>query len=125
MFGIEFCTVRVLCHACGWFRNIGYTGVKDNIRAVINIQRSKDPRHILHGKVLEFSAEQPLEEISSKYSGYRDLQAEAHREGLYNVMAEFNPLVEGASCPRCKKEGDLCIDSIMNWVDRLSFRVPF
>lgn len=30
--GFEFSTVRVLCHDCGWYRNIGYSGIKDNVR---------------------------------------------------------------------------------------------
>ena len=109
--GFEFCTVRVLCHNCGWFRTIGYTGVKDNVRAVIKIQKSKDSRHILHGKVLEFPADKPLEEISSMYPEYRDLNTEAHQKGLYATMREFNPLIEGSSCPRCKRTDNLCLDS--------------
>src|SRR5436190_303389 len=109
--GLEFCTVRVLCHNCGWFRNIGYTGVKDNVRAVIKIQKSKDSSHILHGKVLEFPADKTLEEISFMYPEYRDLNLEAHQKGLHATLREFNPLIEGSHCPRCKSEENLCLDS--------------
>ena len=121
MFGMEFCTVRVLCHGCGWFRNIGYTGIKDKVRAVIEIQKSKDPRHVLHGKVLEFPVEVSLEEISKKYPGYRDLETDAHRDGLYKVLKQFYPLLADASCPRCKKEDHLAIDSIMNLGREIKF----
>lgn len=110
--GLEFCTVRVLCHNCGWFRNIGYTGVKDNVRALIKIRKSKDSSHILHGKVLEFPAEKPLEEISTNNPEYRDLNFEAHQKGLYATMREFDFLFEGSYCPRCKKERNLCLESI-------------
>ena len=112
-FGLEFCTVRVLCHDCGWFRNIGYTGTKDNVRAVIKIQKSKDPSHILRGKVLEFSVEKSLEEIAVANPEFRDLNAEAHQKGLNATMNEFYPLIQDALCPRCKKEGNLCLESIV------------
>jgi len=110
-FGLEFCTVRVLCHNCGWFRKIGYTGIKDNIRAVIKIQKSKDPSHILQGKVLEFPVEKSLEEIAVTNPDFRDLDAEAHQKGLNSTMNEFNFLLQDALCPRCRQEGNLCLDS--------------
>ena len=120
--GYEFNIVRVLCHACGWQRKIGYTGIgwyrvtgstgSKDVRAVIRVEKSEDPRHILHGRVLEFPPHVPLEDIKAEYPEFRDLQAEAHEKGLIRMLEEFQPLVEGAQCPRCKKVAHLCLDSI-------------
>ncbi len=112
MLGYDFNTVRVLCNACGWFRNIGYTGLKGSVRAVIRIQRAKDPTHILHGKVLELPADKPMDEVAETCPGFRDLEAEAYRKGLFAAMAEFDALLADAICPRCKKGGRLCLSSI-------------
>ena len=109
--GLDFSTVRVLCHACGWFRNLGYTGVKGSVRSVIKVLRSNDPSHVLRAKVLEFPANKSLEEIASLHPDYQDLEVEAHEKGLFAMLDEFRPLLEGASCPRCKETHDLCVDA--------------
>jgi hypothetical protein len=110
-FGFEFSTVRVLCQDCGWYRNIGYSGIKDNVRALIRISESRDPSHILHGSVLEFPISESLENILATHPDYRDLEAEAQRKGLFPMLDEFKPLLVSRCCPRCKKQGHLCLDS--------------
>lgn len=66
----------------------------------------------MHGKVLEFPADKPLEEISSLHPEYRDLNFEAHKKGLNATMREFTPLLEDSPCPRCKQGKNLCVESI-------------
>ena len=110
-FGFEFSTVRVLCHDCGWFRNIGYTGIKDNVRALIRIRESRDASHVLHGSVLEFPISESLQSILAMHPEYRDLEAEAQKKGLFAMLDEFKPLLVSRCCPRCKKQGNLCVDS--------------
>lgn len=109
--GFEFSTVRVLCRECGWLRNIGYTGIKDNVRALIQISESRDASHILHGRTLEVSISEPLENVLARHPGYRDLEDEAQTKGLLAMLDEFKPLLASRSCPRCKKLDNLCLDS--------------
>lgn len=109
--GYEFSTVRVLCHDCEWFRNIGYTCIKDNVRALIRISESRDASHILRGRVREFPVSESLENIFAVCPEYRDLESEAQRKGLFAMLDEFKPLLDKRLCPRCKKQGHLCLDS--------------
>jgi hypothetical protein len=112
--GLDFQTVRVLCQGCGWFRNIAHSGCADGKRALVSISRSVDRSHVLHAKVVEVPEERPLEEVLKEHVGYRDLVDEAHRKGLYPLMNEFQPLLDGQACPRCKLIGKLELDQILH-----------
>jgi len=108
--GLDFLTVRVLCHACGWFRIIAHSGCADGKRALVSIFRSQDPSHVLEAKVVEVPEERPLATVLREHAEHRDLVDEAHRKGLIKLMQEFEPLLEGQACPRCKTVGKLELD---------------
>jgi hypothetical protein len=112
--GLNFHTVRVLCQGCGWFRNIAHSGCADGKRALVSIASSPDPTHVLHAKVVEVSEERPLKEVLTQHAGYRDLVDEAHRKGLSSLMREFQALLTGKACPRCKSMGRLELNQILH-----------
>lgn len=112
--GLDFQTVRVVCHGCGWFRNIAHSGCADGKRAIVSISKSPDPSHVLEARVLEVSEDLPLQEVLREHPDYRDLIEEAHRKGLYPLMKEFQPLLDGQACPRCKRVGQLELEQIWN-----------
>lgn len=112
--GLDFQTVRVLCSNCGWFRNIAHSGCSDGKRALVLVVRSKDPSHVLHGKVIEVPQDLPLDEVLNAHPGYRDLDAEALEKGLFRMQDEFSPLVADQSCPRCKTAGGLGLSQLWN-----------
>jgi hypothetical protein len=105
--GLDFHTVRVLCKQCGWFRNIAHSGCADGKRALVAVERSADPTHVLHAKVIEVPEELPLVEALEAHPGYRDLVSEAHEKGLLRMEHEFAPLLKDEACPRCKTVGSL------------------
>lgn len=112
--GLDFHMLRVLCHECGWFRNIAHTGCSDGKRALVSLSRSSDPTHILHARVIEVPANRPLDEVLRENPAYRDLVSEAYENGLLALMSEFQPLLEGQSCPRCESTGKLELSQIQN-----------
>jgi hypothetical protein len=112
--GLDFHTVRVLCTGCGWFRNIAHSGCADGKRALVCIERSRDPSHVLHGTVIEVPESLPLSEALQAHPRYRDLVAEAHEKGLLQMEAEFSSLVIDQACPRCKQVGVLSLSQIRN-----------
>lgn len=112
--GLDFHTVRVVCTGCGWYRNIAHSGCADGKRALVHIERSRDPSHVLRSKVIEVSEALPLSEALEANPGYRDLVAEAHEKGLFRMEAEFLPLVVDQACPRCKQVGSLGLSQIWN-----------
>lgn len=105
--GLDFHTVRVLCANCGWFRNIAHSGCADGQRALVQIERAKDPSHVLHAKVIEVPEAVPLSDAMLAHPGYRDLVADAHEHGLLCLEDGFAPLVVDQSCPRCNTVGAL------------------
>ncbi len=112
--GLDFHTVRVLCVGCGWFRNIAHSGCADGKRALVRIERSRDPSHVLRGKVIEVPEAIALDEALGAHPGYRDLVAEAHEKGLCRMEDDFAPLVSDQACPRCKRIGALRLSQICN-----------
>ena len=103
----EFHTVRVLCRSCGWFRVLGYTGVKGKTRALIRIDTNANQHNLLRGKVREVSIDSKPAQWPKDYS---DLKLKAHEMGLYQAQALFDPLLEGRSCPRCQHDDKLTVD---------------
>jgi hypothetical protein len=112
--GLDFHTVRVLCKGCGWFRNIAHAGCADGKRALVAISVADDPSHVLHAKVIEVSEDLPLDEVLRDHSGFRDLVHEAHEKGLIRMENEFQPLLHGKACPRCRTVGRLELSQIWN-----------
>jgi hypothetical protein len=112
--GLDFHAVRVLCANCGWFRNIAHSGCADGLRALVQIERAKDPSHVLHAKVIEMPETVPLADAMQAHPGYRDLVADAHEKGLLRMEDGFAPLVADQSCPRCKTIGALKLSLIWN-----------
>ena len=110
--GLDFQTVRVVCKNCGWFRIIGHSGCADGKRALLAIQRSADPSHVLHAVVIEVPEDVPLADVLEKNPGYRDLVFEAHQKGLIRMLSEFAPLLSDQACPRCKLIGKLELSQI-------------
>jgi hypothetical protein len=78
----------------------------------VKISLANDPSHVLHAKVIEVSKDLPLSEELLDYPGYRDLAHEAHEKGLLRIQAEFQPLLSGQTCPRCKTLGILELSQI-------------
>ena len=109
----EFETVRAVCKACGWFRIVGYTGSKGDVRALIRIQRARCGRNVLRSRVIEMPAAVALETCLEKYTGYQDLQHEAYAKGLVKTMDEFAHYLADQPCPRCKRLGHLVLDQSM------------
>lgn len=105
--GFDFQTVRVVCKSCGWYRNIAHSGCADGKRALVSISVSDEPSHVLHAKVIEVSEDLPLDEVLREHPGFRDLDREAHEKGLFRMESEFQPLLQGQACPRCKTTGKL------------------
>jgi len=112
--GLDFHTVRVLCKGCGWFRNIAHSGCADGKRALVAISVADDPSHVLHAKVVEVSEDLPLDEVLRDHPGFRDLVHEAHEKGLLRMEREFEPLLHGQACPRCRTIGKLELNQIWN-----------
>jgi hypothetical protein len=97
--GLDFQTVRVLCKGCGRVRNIAHSGCADGRRALVSVSWSDDPSHVLHARVVEVPEDRPLAEVLREHPEYRDLDEEAKRKGLIALEREFQPLLEGQSCP--------------------------
>jgi len=112
--GLDFHIVRVLCKQCGWFRNIAHSGCADGKRVLVFIERSRDPSHILHARVIEVPEALPLAEALGAHPGYRDLVAEAQEKGLFRMQSEFTPLLNDQACPRCKTIGKLALSQFWN-----------
>jgi hypothetical protein len=112
--GLDFQTVRVLCKGCGWYRNIAHSGCGDGKRALVHIEVSNDPSHVLHAKVVEVSEDLSLDDVLRDHPGFRDLVHEAHEKGLLHMEAEFRPLLSGQACPRCGTVGMLELNQIHN-----------
>jgi hypothetical protein len=105
--GLDFHAVRVVCKGCGWHRIIAHSGCADGKRALVRISASNDPSHVLHAKVVEVAKDLPLADALRDHLGFRDLVHEAHEKGLLRMEAEFQPLLSGQACPRCKTVGKL------------------
>ena len=99
---LKFKTIRLLCRNCGWFRNLAQSGFAEGKRALVSLSQSGDPSHILKAKVLEVPIGQPLDEVFNEHPEYRDLDSEAHRKGWKVLIKEFQPMLAGQACPRCK-----------------------
>lgn len=112
--GLDFRTVRVQCRACGWFRNIAHAGCADGKRALVSVSSSDDPSHVLRARVIEVPEDVPLSVALKEHPEYRDLISEAHQKGLLALMREFQPLLEGRACPRCKRVGNLELTQLWN-----------
>jgi hypothetical protein len=112
--GLDFHTVRVLCKECGWYRNIAHSGCADGKRALVSISPSNVPSHVLHAEVVEVAEELPLADALRDHPGFRDLVHEAHEKGLLRMEAEFQPLLSGQPCPRCKAVGRLELSQLWN-----------
>jgi len=112
--GLDFHTVRVLCKQCGWFRNIAHSGCSDGKRALVAVERSADPSHVLHAKIIEVPEELPLVEALESHLGYRDLVTEAQEKGLFRMESEFAPLLHDQACPRCQTVGGLQLSQLWN-----------
>ena len=78
----------------------------------MSISASDDPSHVLHAKVVEVAEELPLDDVLRNHPGYRDLDHEAHAKGLLRMEAEFQPLLIGRACPRCRTVGRLELNQI-------------
>ncbi len=109
---LKFKTIRLLCRNCGWFRNLAESGLAEGKRALVSLAPSGDPSHILKAKVLKVSIGQPLDEVFDQHPEYRDFDSEAHRKGLKVLLQEFQPLLVGQACPRCKSVDKLVLDQI-------------
>jgi hypothetical protein len=105
--GLDFQSVRVVCKGCGWCRIIAHSGCADGKRALVSISLSSDPSHVLHAKVVEVPKDLLLADALRDHPGFRDLVQEAHEKGLFRMQAEFQPLLIGQACPRCKTVGRL------------------
>jgi len=112
--GLDFHTVRVVCKQCGWYRNIAHSGCADGKRALVAVERSPDPSHILHARVVEVPEGLPLGDVLEAHPGFRDLVAEAQLKGLVALESEFTPLLHDQVCPRCKIVGKLQVSQIWN-----------
>jgi hypothetical protein len=112
--GLDFHTVRVLCKGCGWYRNIAHSGCADGKRALVHISASADPSHVLRAEVVEVSEELPLDDALRGHPGFRDLAHEAYEKGLLRMESEFQPLLSGQACPRCKIVGKLELSQLYN-----------
>jgi hypothetical protein len=108
-----FHTVRVLCNACGWFRNIAHSGCAEGRRAIVAIELSQDPTHVLKAKVVEVPENRPLAEVLAAHPGYRDLVHEAHENGLIRTLNTFDVLLADKVCPRCEVEGKMTAGQIL------------
>lgn len=112
--GLDFHTVRVLCKGCGWYRNIAHSGCADGKRALVCISVSDDPSHVLHAEVVETAQDLPLPDVLRDHPGFSDLVHEAHEKGLLRMEAEFQPLLSGQACPRCKAVGRMELSQLRN-----------
>src|SRR5579862_154613 len=112
--GLDFHTIRVLCKGCGWFRNIAHSGCADGKRALVAISVADNPSHVLRAKVIEVSEHLPLDEVLRDNPGFRDLVHEAHEKGLIRMESEFQPLLQGQFCPRCRTVGKLELSQYWN-----------
>ena len=101
--GLDFHVVRIVCHHCGWYRNIAHSGCADGKRAIVRVEKSKDPSHVLHAKVIEIPEEQSESEWKTRYPEYHDLVKEARKKSLLATMREYSPLLKNQTCPRCKQ----------------------
>jgi hypothetical protein len=110
--GLDFQTVRVICKDCGWFRNIAHSGCADGKRALVAISRSSDPSHVLHARVVEVPEDQPLAEVLLAHPEFRDLEVEAHTNGLFHMQNSYSPLLFDQLCPRCQTAGKLELSQI-------------
>jgi hypothetical protein len=104
--GLDFRKVRIVCHHCGWCRNIAHWGCADGKRALILVSKSSDPSHVLHARIVEVPEERPLEEVLREHPGYLDLGDESKRKGSA-MMSEFRKLLDIQACPRCKSVGEM------------------
>jgi hypothetical protein len=80
--------------------------------ALVSISRSSDPTHVLHASVVEVPANQPIADALMAHPGFRDLEAEAHAQGLLAMQRSFDQLLNEQSCPRCKAIGKLELSQI-------------
>jgi hypothetical protein len=116
-FGYEHSVVRVVCYQCGWFRVIGYTGSKYTFstrlwtRALIRVRKARDACNVLSADVIEFETDDPTQDVSNRIPGYRDLEHEAHRDGLVATLGTMDSLAANQICPRCKQRGSLRTDT--------------
>jgi hypothetical protein len=94
--------------------NIAHAGCADGKRALVSLSRANDPSHVLHARVLEVPDDQPLAEALREHPGFRELVEEANNMGLYKLMKEFQPLLDGQACPRCTTVGKLELSQIWN-----------
>ena len=106
----EFHTVRVVCHSCGWFRVIGYTGVKDGVRALVRIRRSAAACNLLDCDIREVPAALARADYAGNLQEFSDLNAEAYKHGLPAVCRQFQPMLEDAVCPRCGQRSNIAVD---------------
>ena len=104
MRGIDFQIVRCLCRECGWFRIVGFCGLKSADRAVIRLRRDrKGDSNLLRAEACIGPAEASIEEIAGGREGFRDPEAEAYEMGLAKAEEQYAHLFEDCLCPRCKK----------------------
>ena len=121
--GSDFHTVRVVCKQCGWCRKVAHSGCSGGKRALLLVERSKDPTHVLYAKVVEVPEDLPVAEALATHSGYRDLAAEVLAKGLHQIQDELFPLFVDQACPRCKTAGRLELDHLWNF-ESLSRSLP-
>ncbi len=103
----NFQTVRCICYACGWFRVIGFTGIKGDERALIRFRRDKGGCNLLKAEVLLGPRDCSVEQIAAGHEGYHDLQEEAYSLGLIKAEEQYDHFFEDRVCPRCKQGGKL------------------
>ena len=108
--GLDFHLVRIVCHHCGWYRNIAHSGCADGKRAIVRIARSHDPSHVLHAKVIEIPEGQIESTWKATYPDYHDLVKEAQEKGLLATMREYDTLLHEQPCPRCKQTNELKLE---------------
>jgi hypothetical protein len=97
--------VRIICQKCGWSRDLTRAGCSEGKRTLVAIERSKDPSHVLRANVIVVPEERPLIEVLQEHPGYCDFVREAYEKGLHRLTAEIDHLLQGQTCPRCKKPG--------------------
>ena len=112
MLDFGFTTVRALCRACGWSREVGKTGVNDGMRAVISLRSCRDDCNVISARTRYYPANIPLTEIRLRCPSYRDLREEAYAVGHLRMCDGFASLFVGRRCPRCGVVGQLGLNTI-------------
>ncbi len=123
-----FATVRAVCYGCGWYRILGPTGTDGVTRALIRVERARNPCNVLWTRVMTVPAKQPPSDLASRFPNYRDLEHEWHyrRPARERIEAHrpYWELVKDQPCPRCKRPAPSTLDVYRETSSGVSWRVP-